>query len=261
MPLIRVDVRENALAQALADLVRLDGTDQAAAIEVQRAALPVADAVVVGAAGTYFVERKTVADLAASIKDGRLRDQRARLLEAAEGEPNRVVFVVEGRERIGATRTATVHGMLSDAVWGAMVNTCLRDRMVVLRSADAEETAFLLTKIARGAWVTSSSSSPGGPAGRQRTPAMLRAERPGGIAACMIEAIPGMGPRRAEAIAEHLLPAGGLLGLRGMSRADAVRTVAGIQCGGRRVGPALAAKLLSAVGSGDAPPEAEATPA
>lgn len=236
---IRIDVRERTLAAALAAL----------GAEVSVEALPVADAIVDGKGGEFFVERKKVADLAASIKDGRLRDQRARLVEAAAGDPHRAVVVVEGKERLSGGSG----GISGESLWGAVVNTCVRDRMVVLRTADEHETALVLLKLARGAWASGGPEAAAGCVakayGAMRTPNAVRRARPGGLAACMLEAIPGMGSKRAEAIATYLA-ADGRGGLAGVFRGDAraaQAAIAGVVVGGRKVGPALAARVSAAL--------------
>lgn len=229
---VRVDVRERGLVAALKDL----------GVEARVEALPVADAIVAGRAGEFFVERKKVPDLAASIKDGRLRDQRARLLEAAAGDPRRVVVVVEGAGRLQDGSG----GVTGDALWGAVVNTNLRDNITVLRTADVAETAYALVKLGKGAWVgTAAAAAACG--GAQRTPRAVRKARPGGLAACMLEAVPGMGAKRAEAIATYLAAdgRGGVLGF--CAGADAEAAVARIVVGGRKVGPALAARVFAAL--------------
>lgn len=231
---VRVDVRERGLVAALKDL----------GVEARVESLPVADAIVMGRAGEFFVERKKVPDLAASIKDGRLRGQRPRLLEAAAGDPRRVVLIVEGTERLQAGSG----GMTGDALWGAVMNTNLRDNITVLRTADTAETAYALVKLGKGAWVgTAAAAADVACGGAQRTPRAVRKARPGGLAACMLEAVPGMGAKRAEAIATYLAAdgRGGVLGF--CAGADAEAAVARIVVGGRKVGPALAARVFAAL--------------
>lgn len=85
---LRVDMREVSLKSAL---TRLHVS----------CALPVAD-VWIGcsgeevAAGGILLERKTVADFDASVKDGRYREQKGRLLAYAQERGAKVAYVVEG---------------------------------------------------------------------------------------------------------------------------------------------------------------------
>ncbi len=85
---LRVDMRESGLKAALTS-------------SYVSCALPVAD-VWIGcsgedvAAGGILLERKTVADFDASVKDGRYREQKGRLLAYAQERGAKVAYVVEG---------------------------------------------------------------------------------------------------------------------------------------------------------------------
>lgn len=85
---LRVDMRETALKERLTH-------------PYVSCALPVAD-VWIGcsgeevAVGGILLERKTVADFDASVKDGRYREQKGRLLAYAQERGAKVAYVVEG---------------------------------------------------------------------------------------------------------------------------------------------------------------------
>jgi len=81
-------------------------------------------------------ERKTMADLSASIKDGRHREQKARLLEWRKGrEGRRVYYVIEG------------FGTAADrALVSSVMNTLFRDDIITLFMRDASETAEFFTE-------------------------------------------------------------------------------------------------------------------
>jgi len=91
--LIRVDMREADLFSLFQ--INLDGTTHQLRSEV----LPVGDVIISSADGEpdYIVfERKSLADLAASIRDGRYKEQSLRL-QAFPNVPNHnVVYIVEG---------------------------------------------------------------------------------------------------------------------------------------------------------------------
>jgi ERCC4-type nuclease len=91
--LIRVDMREADLLSLFQ--INVDGTTHTLRSE----SLPVGDAILSSDNGEtdYIVfERKTLADLAASIRDGRYKEQSLRL-QAFPGVPNHnVVYIVEG---------------------------------------------------------------------------------------------------------------------------------------------------------------------
>lgn len=85
---IRIDMRETALKASLM-------------VAATSAALPVGD-VWIGCSGEHIttggviLERKTVADFDASIKDGRYDEQRGRMLAYAQEHQAKVAYVVEG---------------------------------------------------------------------------------------------------------------------------------------------------------------------
>jgi len=84
-------------------------------------------------------ERKTLADLTASIKDGRHHEQKARLLEWRKEDPTqrRLYYVIEGYRP----------GMTTDKMQvGGILNTLFRDNIPVLLMRDVGETAAFLTE-------------------------------------------------------------------------------------------------------------------
>jgi len=123
---IFVDVRERALLQAL---------QTQGGARVGARALAVGDAVV----GRWVVERKTLADLAASLVDGRFRDQRSRLLRhVAETPGARACYVVEGFP--GPSRDALPR------VLGALVSLAHRG-IPVIPTPDVAATAWALRRL------------------------------------------------------------------------------------------------------------------
>ena len=90
-------------------------------------------------ANRVLVERKTIADLSASIVDGRLFRQACRLSEGVY----RSVMVIEGHIRADGAS-----GVRRQAIQGAMVTLALFLGIPCLRTLDAEETANLLCYIA-----------------------------------------------------------------------------------------------------------------
>jgi len=88
-----------------------------------------------------IIERKTVADLKASICDGRNREQKARLL--ASGTPiNRIMYLIEGdltKDKVSGIPTSTL--------LGSIINTQLRDNIKVYKTSGLDETATYILKI------------------------------------------------------------------------------------------------------------------
>jgi len=94
------------------------------------------------AAMVFVFERKTLADLAASIKDGRYREQKARLL--SHYAPHRITYIVEGGG-MRWLRAGSANGLPHAVYQGAILHTLYRDGAHVVFTKDVDETAdFLL---------------------------------------------------------------------------------------------------------------------
>jgi uncharacterized protein YjbJ (UPF0337 family) len=127
---------------------------RAAGLDARAAQLPVGDYVL---SDRVVVERKSGADLAASIKDRRLFEQIERLAEAYEA----VVLVVEG---------APIH--IAQSSWKGALARVLLSGAAVVATDDARDTADWLERLAR--------LEGGGPAetpGRSRGDARLAVRR------------------------------------------------------------------------------------
>jgi ERCC4-type nuclease len=141
--MLKVDVRESALWSSL--------EGKAVARPMQRMALDLGDVWVESvppesldpAAPSVFVfERKTLADLAASIKDGRYREQKARLL--THYAPRRITYIIEGGG-MRWLRAGSANGLAHSVYQGAVFHTLYRDGAHVVFTKDVDETAdFLL---------------------------------------------------------------------------------------------------------------------
>lgn len=99
--------------------------------------LPLGDIIIENNGVTAIVERKRTDDFAASITDGRFREQKARLM--ASGAI--VIYLMEG----------TLYGQskppetLSSAIW----NTMLRDKLFVIQTRGIEDTSLHLQQLAK----------------------------------------------------------------------------------------------------------------
>lgn len=147
---IFVDMRERAVADALA----ADG------VAFETHALAVGDFEVKTPEASVLIERKTRDDYAASIKDGRLRDQRARATAFAAAHPHvRFLYIFESTRPPSFVSTERIGGRPGDgdpkrgvaerSVAASLARTTLRDGIGVLHSASPRETAALLQLIAR----------------------------------------------------------------------------------------------------------------
>jgi ERCC4-type nuclease len=143
-------------------------------LEIQR--MPVGDYLI---DDRVLVERKTLPDLLASIKDGRLFQQALRLVEA---EPW-CVIVLEGTGKDIADS-----GMRREAVQGALITLSLYFGIALLRSTGPDETARLLVYIARQGRTFSGN----GPHRHGRLPRGKRR-----LQIYILQGFPGVGPQRA----------------------------------------------------------------
>ena len=85
-----------------------------------------------------YIERKTMADLAASIKDGRHREQKLRLTASGIS----LLYVHEG-----FIDPNTHYGVKHSTLYGSKVNTMVRDHIPIFDTEDVEDTCRLLVNI------------------------------------------------------------------------------------------------------------------
>ena len=90
------------------------------------------------------IERKTVADLKASICDGRSREQKARLMNCGL-DRSRIMFVIEGN--IPKNLEDKIVGVTVSTILGSIINTQLRDRIHVHRTMSLTETCTFIEKL------------------------------------------------------------------------------------------------------------------
>jgi ERCC4-type nuclease len=194
--------------------------EQGAVVEVAR--LPLGDYVV---DGRLLVERKTVADLAASVCDGRLFRQARRLANHAA---HRVCVVLEG-----TSRDAERVGVSREALQGAVISLTLIYGLPVLRSRDARETARVMIYASEQLGRVAA----GLPKRALHKPTARRR-----VQLEMLQAIPGIGPHRACSLLDRF---GGV----GALASAAPREIAAV--GG--VGSKLAARVHWFVGERPSP--------
>jgi ERCC4-type nuclease len=124
-----VDYREDKLLQSLQKLQAEVG------FEIECKPLQVGD-VLIECTGTHaftlLYERKTAADLEASIKDGRYSEQKARMLSLNM----QCTYILEG------VCMGDVHN--TSSIDGAIIHTMYRDKMHVITTKDVDDTAGFL---------------------------------------------------------------------------------------------------------------------
>jgi len=147
---IVIDYREAALISALTALC----SDNTVDLAIETKNLELGDVHIIGRRGsigesgesgnnefTLLFERKAGNDLAASIKDGRYAEQKARILGALP--PHACTYILEG-----LTGAGTGGGMSQSTLDGAIIHTMYRDRMHVVHTEDVAETATFIKTVA-----------------------------------------------------------------------------------------------------------------
>lgn len=114
-------------------------------IVVQHENLLVGDIVIKTEDTTLVFERKTLADLAASIKDGRYHEQKQRLLSTFPF--HRITYLIEGSIS-SMMNKETVFGMSSKALLTAVISAQYRDGFHVIETHNVAETMWYLVEIA-----------------------------------------------------------------------------------------------------------------
>jgi ERCC4-type nuclease len=132
-----------------------------------------------------LIERKTLVDLVASIKDGRLFTQACRLADSELW----TALILEGTGRDLADS-----GMRREAIQGALITLTLYLGIPLLRSRDPQETAQIMLFAARqGRALASGALQRRGrrPRGKYRTQTRV------------LQGLPGVGPERAKLLLER----------------------------------------------------------
>lgn len=179
------------------------------------------------------IERKTWADLCASICDGRLQEQKARMIA---DDRTRYVYAIEGGE---------VHawdgfqrGMRHKAMWGALVKLQMRDQFAVVHTRGPEDTAALARYCLQQ--LREDGFRPGG--GTKAVAGLQKRKRanltdPSVVLRAMLTTVPGMSDARAGVVAERYPTVAGLV-------AASAQELASLACGNNRsLGPKLAQAL------------------
>jgi len=138
--------------------------------------------------GRLVAERKTIADLVASIVDDRLFLQADRMVQWAAAHSVVPVMVIEGTSRDLSS------SMRREAVQGAIVTLGVILRIAILRSRDVTETVKVLTYASRQANASASQLAyPRGQRPRGKRKQQLN----------ILQSLPGIGPKKAEALLNH----------------------------------------------------------
>ena len=136
---ITIDVREH-------DLIKLsEKIEKNEKIEVKTAQLPIGDILIQHGDQTLVFERKTIADLSASIKDGRYSEQRQRLKSTYPF--HRVTLLIEGNTAMLRTQPMTAR-ISSKTILSALISAQYRDGFHVYHTSTPADTLWYLLQIA-----------------------------------------------------------------------------------------------------------------
>lgn len=92
----------------------------------------------------FIIERKTIQDLKASICDGRLREQKARILGSGVSS-ERILYLIEGN--LDKAPTENINGIPVSTLLGSIINTQLRDNIKVYKTSSIQESAIFIDKL------------------------------------------------------------------------------------------------------------------
>jgi ERCC4-type nuclease len=180
----------------------------------------------------FALERKTIADLDASLRDGRIADQRERMT-AAYG--SRVGYLIEGRVDWTDPKMA-----------GALTGLVVRHRYPVFRTADKADTVALLRHLdasaAKGR--LEQYSTEGATAGPVQSAPKKRTDNPRDAGIAMLSCVSGVSAAAAKAVLDVHTDVPGLVDAL---RADGASAVKDIVLGKRKLGK-VGDKLVAAFG-------------
>ena len=91
-----------------------------------------------------YVERKTVADLSASIKDGRSSEQKERL--KATTDRNRIIYLIEGQMDTEKLEDK-LERLPAKSLYGNLINTQLKHGIQVYKTSSINESAMYLLRL------------------------------------------------------------------------------------------------------------------
>lgn len=132
-----IDCREHDLYS------KVETMEKDASVEFSKETLHLGDIMLKrGDQDVLLIERKSVSDLIASIKDGRYKEQSFRLLNSASIAPHNIVYIIEGP-------TTNLPSVTKKMVYGAITSIAFLKGCSVLRTWSVGETAELILNMAR----------------------------------------------------------------------------------------------------------------
>jgi ERCC4-type nuclease len=199
-------------------------------IPVTRQRLDVGDIVLSFEDKDYVLERKTWADLSASICDGRWSEQKSRM-GAELTKPTQYAYIVEG-ELVDWNKDSKMHLPM----WGALVKTQMRDGMHVFhtkhKQASVDLVIYLHTQMEQNGFEVKHERLATSGAKRKRD----NLSSPQSIYTAMLTVIPGMSQKKADTIVSaYSRPT--------MLCQASVNDIANLICNERKIGPVIAKRI------------------
>lgn len=148
-------------------------------------------------------ERKTLADLAASIKDSRYKEQKMRMLAAVPAK--HITYIIEG----GCANPVDAHGLSRSTLLGVFIHSMYRDGVHVVHVPNLEGTAQWILDVAAKVQARVEYFAAGGaPATEYVNTLRVKSRRqdnldPRTVYLLQLAQIPGVSIRIAESIAER----------------------------------------------------------
>ena len=133
--MIKIDHRETHLKSYFSDPSKSDS------YRISFQLLQLGDILLADSRGNdkILIERKTLSDLAASIKSGRYREQKYRALDTFS--PENIIFLIEGtidpnKDKVNGIPVKTLHS--------ACLNIIMRDKLRMIQTTDSSQTIQIL---------------------------------------------------------------------------------------------------------------------
>ena len=146
---IKIDYREKLLIEACQRIVASSKSVAVSSLVIDTPNLLLGDVQITGSKSTHstVVERKTIADLLSSIKDGRYKEQSLRLSADASHHNHNIIYLIEGDATDSCWRYMS--SSEKDMVNGAMVSILLLKGFSLYRTKSVHESANFILQVAR----------------------------------------------------------------------------------------------------------------
>jgi ERCC4-type nuclease len=137
--MIKIDVRERDLIDSCKSKL---STPKFQHINITTENLPIGDIIINNGQDVIIIERKTLKDLAASIKDGRYEEQSYRL-NGSEIHNHNIIYLIEG----DLTKYKDAHNIDKNALYSAMFSINHIKGFSLMRSLSVDESATIICNI------------------------------------------------------------------------------------------------------------------